>query len=119
VAEVATTVIGRYYARMDGREPGDPLDLVAPDVQFAIVIANGAEFAGGRSELEAYVEGRDPQGRYHLLLDEQSGTDTEFVKGHVQTDEQLLGAFTATVELDEDGLIRRYLVAMSTALSFD
>jgi hypothetical protein len=118
VPEVATTVLGRYYARMDGRETGDPLDLVAPDVQFAIVLGT-SEFAGGRSELEAYVEGRDPQGRYHAVLAEQSVGGTEFVRGHVQTAEQLLGAFVATVELDEQGLIRRYLVAMSSALSFE
>ena len=118
MAEVATTTIAHYYARMDGFEAGDPMDLVAPDLQFAIVLPD-AEFAGGRRELQGYVDGRDPHGRYHLSLEQCSVGRAEFVRGRVQTDDEVRGAFLATVDLDDAGLIRRYLVTMSAAVSFD
>jgi hypothetical protein len=112
------TTLGRYYARLDGFEPGDPLELVSRDVEFAIIY-NQSEFAGGFAELEEYVRTRDPQGRFHDLLVERSDPGTEFVKGQVRTDAEQLGSFVATVELDGAGLIRRYLVGMSMTLSFE
>jgi hypothetical protein len=112
------TTLGRYYARLDGFEPGDPLELVSRDVEFAIIY-NQSEFAGGFAELEEYVRTRDPQGRFHDLLVERSDPGTEFVKGQVRTDAEQLGCFVATVELDGAGLIRRYLVGMSMTLSFE
>jgi hypothetical protein len=112
------TTLGRYYARLDGFEPGDPLELVSREVEFAIIY-NQSEFAGGFAELEEYVRTRDPQGRFHDLLLERSNPGTEFVKGHVRTDAEQLGSFVATVELDGAGLIRRYLVGMSMTLSFE
>jgi hypothetical protein len=113
-----TTALGRYYARLDGFDAGDPLEMVSPDVEFTIVY-DGAEFSGGFAELEQYVLTRDPQGRYHDVQVERAESGSEFVRGHVRTEDEHLGAFVATADLDGGGRIRRYLVGMSRTLAFE
>jgi hypothetical protein len=104
----------RYYARLDGDDPGDPLELVADDLRFAITVP-GASYSGGRADLRAYVEGRGPTRRRHYIVHAARAGALEHLIGEVREDGHVNGSFLAAAEFDGAGRIRRYLVTMGTA----
>jgi hypothetical protein len=118
------TFFERYFEALDGPEPHSSLDLVAEDVEFAIQWAAGADrrssqFVGGLAELRAFIDAGDTSDWAHHILSSGADDGVEFALGETRYDSgERIGTFLAVAELDEDGRMRRYMVARTPALSF-
>jgi hypothetical protein len=111
------STLARYYARLEGREPGDPLELVADELRFAINLPD-TQFSGGRAELRAYVDGRGPTRRHHHIVHCAREGAVEYLIGEVQEHGEVQAGFVAAAEFDGDGRLFRYLVTMSADVTF-
>lgn len=113
----------RYYQCLDSDQPGDALELLAPDFSFSIdlcgvEVPDGyAHYEGGASELAGYVFGR-PEGRRHYLLELKVGSRLEVALGRVTQDGDHLAMFMATLETNQQQQITKYLVHRSSTLMF-
>jgi hypothetical protein len=114
----------RFFAALDGLDPGSALELVADDLEFAILWAPDAEsrsrqFLGGHDELRAFTFAGDMDGwAHHIIQSSRDGT-TEVALGETRWDDgRHIGTFVCAAELDAAGRMRRYLVGRSPALRF-
>jgi hypothetical protein len=116
----------RYFERLDGPDPHSSLELVSEDVEFSIQWASGADrkssqFLGGREELRGFIDAGDTEGWAHHVTHSGVSGDVEFALGETRWDDsgQRIGTFLAVAQLDEQGRMRRYMVARTPALAFD
>jgi hypothetical protein len=115
----------RYFAALDGPDPYSSLDLVAESVAFTIQWADSAgsgsrQFVGGRDELRRFIDAGDTRGWAHHILFGDSVGDVEFALGETRRDGgERIGTFLVVAQLDDDGLMVRYMVARSPAVAFD
>lgn len=118
------TFFERYFERLDGERPHSALELVADDLEFSIQWAAAADrrssqFLGGLEELRGFTDAGDTEGWAHYVLHSGTDGDVEFALGETRYDNgERIGTFLAVAELDEDGRMRRYMVARTPALSF-
>jgi len=118
------TFFERYFEALDGPHPHSSLELVSPDVEFSIQWAAGADrkssqFRGGLDELRGFIDVGDMDDWAHYVL--WSGVDdgVEFALGETRYDSgERIGTFLAVAQLDDEGHMRRYMVARSPALAF-
>jgi hypothetical protein len=115
----------RYFTALDGPEPLSALDLVAGDLTFAILYANGddgrcRQFLGGPAELKAFTEAGDMQGWSHHILTSARTGDIELALGETRWDDgRRIATFVCVAQLDERGRMIRYLTGRTPALGFD
>jgi hypothetical protein len=118
------TFFERYFAALDGPDPYSSLDLVADDVEFAIQWAAGAErkssqILGGVAELRSFIADGDMTDWAHHVLHSGADGRVEFALGETRYETgQRIGTFLAVAELDDEGRMRRYLVARTPAIAF-
>jgi hypothetical protein len=118
------TFFERYFERLDGDDPQSALALVADDAEFSIQWAAGADrkssqFVGGLEELRSFTDAGDMEGWAHHVLWTGTDGDVEFALGETRYDNgERIGTFLAVAQLDEDGRMRRYMVARTPALAF-
>jgi hypothetical protein len=118
------TFFERYFDALDGPQPYGSLELVAPDVEFSIQWAPGADrkssqFRGGLDELRGFIDAGDMAGWAHYVLWSGVDDDVEFALGETRYHSgERIGTFLAVAQLDDDGRMRRYMVARSPALAF-
>lgn len=103
-----------YYARLDGPEPARGLDLVAPDVQFMIVLPDRRIVGAGAGDLASYIANRNAVDRRHRVLHTSADGPVEFVYAVVTESDVPTGAFLAAARVNDDGLIDRYQVIFDT-----
>lgn len=113
----------RYFAALDGPDRFASLELVADDLEFSIQWATedgrSRQVLGGLTELRRFVEADDMQGWAHYILRSAADGDVEFAVGETRYDDgRRISTFAITVELDEQGRMRRYMVARSPAIAF-
>ena len=114
----------RFFAALDGDDPGSALELVADDLEFAILWAADAEsrsrqFLGGPDELRAFTFAGDMQGWAHHITHSARDGATELALGETRWDDgRYIGTFLCAAELDEAGRMRRYMVGRSPAIRF-
>lgn len=115
----AGEVLRSYYARLDGDAEGDPMELVADAIEVAFNVP-GIAFSGGRAELQAYVDRRDPVAnpRRHHLVERSSHGPISIALGEARHGDQVLGTFVVAAQVDGDGLLDRYLVTYSLGMTF-
>jgi hypothetical protein len=111
---------------LDGPEPASSLELVSADVEFSIQWANGVDrrstqFVGGREELRGFIDAGDTTGWAHHILFSGAARGVEFALGETRYDDsgERIGTFLAVAQLDDEGRMRRYMVARSPAMAFD
>jgi hypothetical protein len=116
----------RYFERLDGPDPHSSLELVSDDVEFSIQWASGrdrksTQFLGGREELRAFIDAGDTRGWSHYVVHSGVSGEVEFALGETRWDDsgERIGTFLAVAELDEQGRMRRYMVARTPALEFE
>ena len=118
------TFFERYFERLDGDDPHSALELVADDVEFSIQWAAGADrkssqFLGGVEELRSFTDAGDMEDWAHHVLWSGTDGDVEFALGETRYDNgERIGTFLAVAQLNEDGRMRRYMVARTPALAF-
>jgi len=104
----------RYFEALDGPDPYSSLELVAEDVEFAIEWASG-----GVAELRAFIDAGDMSDWAHHVLRSSEAGGVAFALGETRYDSgERIGTFLAVAELDDDGRMRRYLVARTPAITF-
>ena len=113
----------RFFAALDGDDPGSAFELVADDLEFAILWAPDAErsrqFVGGLDELRGFTFAGDMDGWSHHITHSARDGSTEFALGETRWDDgRYIGTFLCAAELDEAGRMRRYLVGRSPAIRF-
>ena len=116
----------RYFERLDGPDPHSSLELVSDDVEFSIQWASGhdrksTQFVGGLEELRAFIDAGDTRGWSHHVVHSGVSGEVEFALGETRWDDsgERIGTFLAVAELDEQGCMRRYMVARTPALQFE
>jgi hypothetical protein len=115
---------GRYFAALDGPDPYSSLDMVAHDVEFAIEWAPGTDrkshqIRGGLADLRAFIDSGERGEWTHYVLHSAEDGRTEFALGETRRPGgERVATFVAVAELDDDGRMRRYLVARSPAIAF-
>lgn len=114
----------RYFAALDGPDPLSCLELVDENVSFSIHWSDGEksrEFTGGRDELTRFTEAGDTSGWAHYVVWSAQSGDVEFALGETRWDatQERIGTFLAVAQLDDEGRMRRYMVARSPAMGFD
>ena len=115
---------GRYFAALDGPDPYSSLDMVADDVEFAIEWATGTDrkshqIRGGLADLRAFIDSGQRGEWAHYLLRSAGDDRSEFALGETRRPGgERVATFVAVAELDDDGRMRRYLVARSPAIAF-
>ena len=118
------TFFERYFERLDGDDPFSSLELVAPDVEFTIQWAasrdrRSSQFVGGLEQLRGFVEAGDMEGWAHHVLFSGTDGDVEFALGETRWDSgERIGTFLCVAQLDDEGRMRRYMVARSPAMAF-
>lgn len=106
------STLARYYAHVDAGEIDDAMELVSPEVAFAIVLPGGATRGSARSGLVIYLANRGPVVRRHVPRRVAVTEDTEFIYGAVvEDDATVTGNFLAAARIGADGLIASYHVA--------
>lgn len=120
------TYFERYFERLDGPDPHSSLELVSDDVEFSIQWAPGddrksTQFVGGREELRAFIDAGDTRGWSHYVVHSGVSGEVEFALGETRWDNsgERIGTFLAVAQLDEQGRMRRYMVARTPALQFE
>jgi hypothetical protein len=121
----AATFFERYFELLDGPDPHSSLELVADDVEFTIQwAADGSgksrQFLGGREELRGFIDAGDTTGWAHHVTHSGVSGAIEFALGETRWDGtgERIGTFLAAAELDDQGRMRRYMVARSPAIGF-
>jgi hypothetical protein len=119
------TFFERYFELLDGPEPHTSLGLVAEDVEFSIQWApeasrKSSQFLGGIEELRGFIDAGDMDGWAHHVVHSGVSGDVEFALGETRWDEsgERIGTFLCVAQLDDQGRMRRYMVARSPALGF-
>ena len=119
------TFFERYFAALDGPDPHSSLELVAPDAEFTIQWADGADaksrqFTGGPDELRRFIDAGDMRDWAHHVLFSGTAGDVEFALGETRRDDGTrIGTFLAVAQLDGEGRMVRYMVARSPAIAFE
>jgi hypothetical protein len=116
-------VLTRWFAAMDGPDPDSVLDLVSDDFRISVVFskaANGeaADFSGDREALERYLVQREKGVLKHELIAAFSEGGNEVVLGQTTRGGVFEATFLASVQLDEEGRVRRFFTGRSPGLSF-
>jgi hypothetical protein len=115
----------RFFAALDGPEPLSSMEMVAADAEFAILFATepgrrSGHFTGGPEELRSFTEAGDMEGWAHYVIAGSTVGNKEVVLGETRTDDgEVLGTFVCAVELDDEGLMKRYIVGRSPQIRFD
>jgi hypothetical protein len=97
--------------------------MLADDLRFSILFStepgHARDFAGGRSEFDAYMSQRGaPEWTPHVLL-ESAHDRAELVLGETRQDGAVVATFVAAIRLDAAGKMSRYIVGRSPAVAFD
>jgi hypothetical protein len=101
-----------YFARRDGENPMQALDLLAPDVRFHLMPQPGIELAGvGRETLRTALSNVSGPLPTHDVRGVCDADGLQFVLGHRVVDGRRLGTFVAVATADARGLIDGYVGA--------
>ena len=114
----------RFFAALDSGDDAAAMALVADDLEFAILWApdggrDSRHFVGGPSQLRAFTVAGEIEGWGHHILQISRSGATEVALGETRWDDGgHIGTFVCAAELDEAGLMRRYLVGRSPSVKF-
>jgi hypothetical protein len=114
----------RYFEALDGPEPLSALELVSPDLQFAILFSTklderSRQFLGGPDELRAFTEAGDMEGWAHHILARTVVDDVQIVLGETRRDDGThLGTFVNAARIGADGRMTHYVTARTPGLRF-
>ena len=110
-----------YYADLDAGRMKEAVEHFSADTLFALPPANGIEtgprrLLHGRDELLGWFDERGPREYVHRIQLCSADGAACFVEGvgEETSTGEAFATFVASVQLDDDGLINRYLAYMTT-----
>lgn len=120
-------IISHFFDRLDGVEEGDAVDLLAEDFRFEMVFPGlggppDERIAGGKEDFRAFMAAlnargpsvpREPGLRRHHIGTLETIDGVEFMLGQAKNGRRN-GTILAAAEANEQGLMTRYLVVMSS-----
>ncbi|MGU3432465.1 nuclear transport factor 2 family protein [Actinomycetes bacterium M1A6_2h] len=106
-----TLNIQNYYATLDGGDLEAAVALLAPDVEFAMILPTGTHTGSGRDAMLTYLTARPPVDRKHNLLGVAADGDVQFAHGSVTDAGRTTGYFVGAMHFDGAGLVDRYQVS--------
>ncbi|MDV7243392.1 MULTISPECIES: nuclear transport factor 2 family protein [Rhodococcus] len=109
--------IEKYYAAVDSGHLEDAVAMLAPDVEFAMVLPTGITRDKGREVMLGYLQGRPPVDRKHHIERVAIADDLQFAHGAVTDDGVTTGFFVGVMRIGPDGLIDRYQVSFDAEFS--
>jgi len=122
VSSDPTAYLRRFFDQMDSDDPSAVIATLHEDFQFTVFFSTEegmTEFAGDHAAWDGYMAQRPVENRPVHRLDIVSGAGSVATAlGRTVLGEELVATFTATLEFDTDGQIRRYFAARSTDLDF-
>ena len=107
---MTATALARYYRTLDEGRIDEALELLDPDIRFAIVLPGGTRRGTSRADMGDYLGGRGVADRAHVVHRETRVDDVEFLYGKVTDGGVTTGRFLSGVRLNADGLIASYQV---------
>lgn len=112
-------VVRSFYARLDGDEDGDAMELVSGDIEFAMNLPD-TSFGGGHAELLEYLARRDlsARRRHHVREIATFGKVLTALLESRGPGDEILGTIVAAWQVDADGRLDRYLVTYSPGMTF-
>ncbi|MDQ0242113.1 hypothetical protein [Arthrobacter bambusae] len=113
------SAIDKYYARLDGQQAIEALDVTDKDVKFLISTPAATVVGQGQGDLAEYINNRNAHGlqRTHHVLRRSRDNDLEFLLGEVREGGRPLGSFLAVVRETGDGTFDRYICHFQTELT--
>ena len=121
-AATATPVLAQWFAYMDSDDPDRVLTMISDDfvmsVQFSKGAGRSAEFVGDREGLVGYLAQREKSTLVHHIDAGAAVGEYELVLGRTTRDEGFEASFNATAQLDDNGKVRRLLIARTPEVSF-
>jgi ketosteroid isomerase-like protein len=122
VTETQAPFLTAWFQIMDSDQPSKILDLISEDFTFSILFSTGGEqatdFSGGRAVLEDYLRQREKGTRtHHRIMASSSGREELFL-GEVRRAGGPEATFVAAGQINENGLLERFLVGRSPAVLF-
>jgi hypothetical protein len=114
----------RYFEALDGPDPLSALELVSPQLEFAILFSTkmderSRQFVGGLDELRSFTEAGDMEGWAHHILNGAVVDGVEIVLGETRRDDGThLGTFVNAARTDGAGRMTRYITARSPGIRF-
>jgi hypothetical protein len=114
----------RYFEALDGPDPLSALQLVSPELEFAILFSTkmderSRQFVGGPAELRSFTEAGDMVGWAHHILNRVVVDGIEIVLGETRRDDGThLGTFINAARIDDEGRMTHYITARSPGIRF-
>jgi hypothetical protein len=117
-----TVGMRRFFTQMDSDDPYAVVATMREDFRFTVFFAREdgmTEFVGDLVEWDGYMAQRPVENRPVHRLDIVSGSGlVGMALGRTVLGDELVATFTAVLEFDADGKIRRYFASRSTDLDF-
>ena len=110
-------LLPKYYALVDAGHVDSALELVEPDVRFAILLPGRAVRGSSPEDLGGYLSGRGDVVRRHVVREATRQGQLEFVYGTVVEDvNTVTGHYLAVARISTEGLMVGYQVAFDPEL---
>ena len=106
-----------YYIAVDSGRIEDAAEMLAEDVQAAMVLPTGVKHAEGRVVMLKNLRTRPPVEREHRILRFATDGDMQFAYGVVIENGATTGDFVGVVQIDDQGKIARYQVSYDIGLT--
>lgn len=106
-----TLNIQDYYSTLDSGDLAAAVEMLAPDVEFVMILPSGTNRGSGRDAMLTYLTARPPVDRKHNLLSVADDGDLQFAHGSVTDAGRVTGYFVGAMHLDGAGLVDRYQVS--------
>lgn len=122
-AVTTPAVLTRWFEYMDSDDPDRVLGMIADDFVMSVLFSKGAgesaEFVGDREGLVGYLAQREKSALVHHVDKGAVVDGVELVLGRTTRDGAFEASFNASVQLDDDGRVRRLMMSRSPDIAFD
>lgn len=102
-------VLPEYMSRLDSPQPASALGCQEPDLRFLLALPAGHVSGTSREDFAAYIAGRNPVDREHVVMARSTAGEIEFAYGYVTEAGRTIGHFLSAVAVSGEGRMSRYL----------
>lgn len=119
---LSTPILAQWFEYMDSDDPDRVLTMISDDFEMSVQFSKGrgqaAEFVGDRAGLILYLAQREKSTLVHHIDKGALVGDVELVLGRTTRGGEFEASFNATAQIDDNGNVRRLLIARTPELAF-